>query len=490
VKILLSSICPESGTDIQLALYYLKGFLLQQAVLKQSLSAVHIRVFNEIQTPAYISNKILVLKPDVAGFSCYLWNIEKTLAVCRLLKKRAPQIVIVLGGPEVTPRPQEILEKEAAVDIVVRGEGEASFAACVDRVARNSSDFSGIRGISFRQQGKAVNNPDRPQISRLGAIPSPYLSGLADLRDRNIVDVPLETMRGCSSQCRYCFYHKNFPRVRFFPLARVEKELTRILLRRPHEVYLMDATFNAYPARAKKILKIFIRHNRGSNLHVELKAELIDEEMVKLLRKARAFNIEIGIQSTNPQTLKAINRQFDKKRFEKGIRLLNTYGLLYEIQLIDALPYQSYNDLKDSLDWLYSLHPVKVIIFRLAILPGTELRKDAKRYGIEYGRKAPYNAYQSSVMSREEVLKVERLRSAMERLYDSQVFQAALYALKEKHGLRISDILDDWIAWQSRLRGARRITPEGFNRRLHAFSAYVCRRRRISAKNLYNPGRA
>ena len=175
-----------------------------------------------------------------------------------------------------------------------------------------------------------------------------------------------------------------FPVVRFFPLSRVEKELKLILSRKPREVYLMDATFNSHPARAKKVLKLFIKYNRGSCLHVELKAELVDEEMARLLRAAQAFNIEIGIQSIHSKTLRAVNRRFNKKMFKRGIRLLNKYGLFYEIQLIDALPFQSYAALKRSLDWLYDLHPVKVAIFRLCLLPGTSLRLAARRYGIVY----------------------------------------------------------------------------------------------------------
>jgi len=232
---------------------------------------------------------------------------------------------------------------------------------------------------------------------------------LVNLKDKNIVDVPLETMRGCFSRCHYCYYHKNFPVARYFSLSRVEKELKLILSHKPHEVYLMDPTFNSNPQRAKKILKIFIRYNQGANLHVELKAELVDEEMARLLSQANAYNIEIGIQSTNPKTLKAINRRFNKEKFIKGIRYLNKFKLYYEIQLIDALPHQSYDSLMKSLDWLYSMHPAKVVIFRLAMLCGTTLRDRAVSFGIEYDHCAPYFAYKSGAMTEAEVKSIEKL---------------------------------------------------------------------------------
>lgn len=366
MKILLSTICLESGTDIQLALYYLKGYLLK---IKPS-SVVTIRVFNENQNIPAIIKKIIKHRPHLIGFSCYLWNIKKILNICLRLKEIKPGLKIVLGGPEVSPRAEEILVKEKAIDVVVRGEGEETFAELLVKLGRSkSADLSGIRGISFRKGAEIIRNPDRPPLRNVGDIPSPYLSGLVNLKDKNIVDVPLETIRGCSSRCHYCYYHKNFPVVRYFSLSRVERELKLILAHKPHEVYLMDPTFNSNPQRAKKILKIFIRYNQGANLHVELKAELVDEEMARLLSQANGYNIEIGIQSTNPKTLKAINRRFDKEKFRRGIRYLNKFKIYYEIQLIDALPHQSYGSLMKSLDWLYAMRPASVEILRLSLLP-------------------------------------------------------------------------------------------------------------------------
>jgi len=501
MKILLSSICLETGTDIQLALYYLKGYILK---LKSS-SEVTIQVFNENQNIPAIIKKILELKPHLIGFSCYLWNIKKILNICRRLKEINPGLKIVLGGPEVSPCAQDLLAKEKTIDVVVRGEGEESFAQLAAETGRTrisfkrgaaqtgririsfkrgaaqtgrsiAADLSGIRGISFRKGAEIIHNPDRPFLRNVGDIPSPYLSGLVNLKDKNIVDVPLETMRGCSFRCGYCYYHKNFPLVRYFPLSRVEKELKLILSHKPHEVYLMDATFNSNPQRAKKILKIFIRYNQGANLHVELKTELVDEEMARLLLQANSYNIEIGIQSTNPRTLKAINRTFDKERFKKGICALNKLKLYYEIQLIDVLPYQSYESLMNSLDWLYSLHPAKVVIFRLAVLAGTALREEAADFGIEYDHRPPYYAYKSNTMTEVEVKKIEKFFYAMDRLYDSQVFQKTLFAFKARAGVKISTILEDWVAWESRFKRRPADYPEFLNKKSPMFLEYLCRK--------------
>ncbi len=473
MKIVLSSICLETGTDIQLALYYLKAYLLT----KYPSADVTIRVFNEKQSSSAIVGEIAALAPDLVGFSCYLWNIGKTLRICRLLKQPFPRVKIVLGGPEVSSRAQELLEREGALDSIVRGEGEESFAELVSRLRRSpNADLSGLQGISFRSGASVIHNPPRSLLRSVGSIPSVYLSGLVDLKDKDIVDVPLETVRGCACRCHYCYYHKNFPAVRNFSLGRVERELARILAHKPHEVYLMDPTFNADPARAKRILRLFIKHNRGTNLHVELKAELVDEEMARLLSEANAYNIEIGIQSTNPRTLKAVNRGFDRRRFRKGIRLLNKFGLYYEVQLIDALPHQSYDDLKRSLDWLYSLRPAKVVIFRLNVLPGTTLRQEAERFGIEYERRAPYRAVRSDAMTGEDIRRLEKLSYAMDRLYDSQVFRKTLYAFKARAKVKISRILEDWVEWEGRFKSRPADYPAFLNRTSPLFLQYLCRK--------------
>ena len=475
MKILLSSICLETGTDIQLALYYLKGYLLKN----NSKAQVVIEVFTENQSIPAILRKILESKAQVIGFSCYLWNINKILEISRRLKKINSSVKIVLGGPEVSPRAQDLLAQEKAIDVVVRGEGEESFAQLTVQ-----KGLGRISGISFRKNKKIIHNPDRPLLRNVGRIPSPYLSGLVNLKDKNIVDVPLETMRGCFSRCHYCYYHKNFPVVRYFSLSRVEKELRHILFAKPHEVYLMDATFNSNPQRAKKVLKIFIRYNQGANLHVELKAELVDEEMARLPSQANAYNIEIGIQSTNPKTLKEINRTFDKERFKKGIRALNKLKLYYEIQLIDVLPYQGYKNLMNSLDWLYSMRPAKVVIFRLAVLAGTVLREEAADFGIEYDHCAPYYAYKSNTMTEDEVKKIEKLCYAMDRLYDSQVFQKTLFAFKKRAGVKISTILEDWVDWESRFKRRPADYPEFLNKKSPMFLEYLCRKH--SKAYLYN----
>jgi hypothetical protein len=172
-----------------------------------------------------------------------------------------------------------------------------------------------------------------------------------------------------------------------------------------------------------------------------------------------------------------MNRCFNREKFKKGIRLLNKYNLFYEIQLIDALPFQSYADLLRSLDWLYAMRPARVTIFQLAMLPGTALRERARSYGIIYDRRPPYYARKSFAMAGREVLKVGALRFAMERLYDSHVFQETFFGLKSKGEIKYSEIFEDWVRWEKRFKRRCRDYPVFLNRHSPEFLEYTCRRR-------------
>lgn len=480
MKIVLSSVSLETASDLQLALYYLKSYLLKHARPLLRSADVPVRVFSDTHTAAHIAGSILREKPELVGFSCYLWNITLTLEVCRLLKRARPGMRIVLGGPEVSPRAEALLRDELAVDIIVRGEGEVTFCRLVEAL-RSGAPLRSCAGVSFRENGRTVSAADRPNITDLSVIPSPYLTGLIDLKDKTVVDVPLETTRGCSFRCRYCYYHKNFPKLRFFPLKRVEAELKYILRHRPTEVYLMDATFNADHGRAMEILGLFKKYNRGSSLHVELMAEMVDEPMARALAEANASQIEIGLQSADAAVLAAVRRPFNQERFRRGIALLNRYGVLYEIQLIDALPLQRYEHILSALDWLYALHPCRVDVFSLCVLPGTTLAGECRGYGIVYDQRAPYRVKRTAALSAAQLKRVRLLRYALDRLYDSEVFRPTLYALKERLGIPFSSVFDAWVDWQQRLPVRLRNDAQKLNRRLPQFLAYVLRRHRRSA---------
>ncbi|MEK6732091.1 MAG: radical SAM protein, partial [Candidatus Omnitrophota bacterium] len=442
-RILLVTINSDDYFPVQLALYYLKSYLQKTSI--SNLSSVGIDIFTHDEKLDVIVKRILDKQPEIIGFSCYVWNIEKILEVARLLKDRGHSLKIILGGPEVSPwsRSKELLEQEKSIDIIVRGEGEETFAELTESLFYQKIELSAIKGISYRTESSICINPARPLMDELDRIPSPYLEGLIDIKKEGTV--PIETMRGCAYRCHYCYYHKDFKGLRYFSLDRVESEFKFILEKEPYEVYIMDPTFNADYRRAKEILRIFIRHSKGSKLHVELRAESLDKEMVELLYEANTGFIEIGIQSVNTKALKLVNRTLVKKMFKKNISLLNKKKIFYQIQLIDGLPGHSYADIKKSLDWLYSLHPSQVRIMKLMVLHGTYLRQNAKTLGIKFDSMPPYFVYKTETMTYKDLKRITKLRQAMKILYDRGLLRLSMYVLKKKLKINFSDIFEGWI---------------------------------------------
>ncbi len=460
-NVLLTTVSPED-VDIQLALYYLKAYFIKHSPLTKSAS-IDILSFSYNEKIEIMISRIKERKPRIIGFSCYVWNITKILKIAGAVKKGAPYMKIVLGGPEVSPRAYSLVKRYKFIDAVVIGEGERTFNDLLGHWLTNRADISDINGIAYRQKGKVLLTPKREQISDLDEIPSPYLEKVVDekLIKGYHPYIPMETMRGCAYRCHYCYYHKNFEKLSYFSLERVERELKYLLKRKSKGIYLMDPTFNTNKKRAKEILRIFIKYNKKTSLHIELRAELLDKEMVELLHAAAADFIEIGIQSINKKTLRLINRSFEPDRFRRNILLLNKKRLPYEIQLIDGLPADNYESLKKAVDWLFALKPSAIKIMRFMLLPGTYLRQNASHFGIRYDRKPPYHSIESDTFSAGDLRKTQRLRDAIGALYISGLLQKSIYPLAEKLGIDFSEIFEEWNRWtEGRPRNRARLLRE------------------------------
>lgn len=446
---LLTTIGPKgSGVPgLQLALYYLKAYFVKYS-RKQNLASIDTLTFPFNENTKTIISRIKEKKPHIISFSCYVWNILKTLEVAKIIKKTTPGVKIVFGGSEVSPRACRLMNAHSFIDAIVIGEGERAFKELLERWLSGKTDISDIKGIACRKNGKTVLTGIREPMANLDEVPSPYLEKIIDDKAmKSAGTIPTETMRGCPYRCYFCYYHKDFGKVDYFSLERVEKELKFLLSKTPRHIYFMDPTFNVNKERAKKILRIFIKYNKKTTLHVELKAEFLDREMIDLLYKAKTNFIEIGIQSTNKKTLKLINRHLEPDKFRENILLLNKRGLPYEIQLIDGLPGDNYKTLEKAIDWLFPLKPRLIKIMRFMLLPGTYLRDNAARLGIKYGRRAPYHSIESDTFSREDLKKTTKLRQAMYAVYDSALLRKTLYPLTRKLGIEFSEVLGEWNRW-------------------------------------------
>jgi radical SAM superfamily enzyme YgiQ (UPF0313 family) len=422
-----------------LALLYLKAYLVEAMAYR--FDDVTIREFPGDAQAEDVASQILAGQPDVVGLSCYVWNIKTLMAVSRRIKEVQPDIKIVLGGPEVGPLATKVLRTHPYIDIVVKSEGEIPFSQIVE-ASGNGGDYSSVRGIAFRRGGEIFETENAPILKDLNHIPSPHLIRYGEHKGRIIC---LETQRGCVFKCNFCFYNKDLSiRNRRFDLARVKDEIFFWLQQEVDEIYLMDPVFNLNAARAKEICRFVAQHNhRKVRFHTEVWAEFIDEEMAQLFKEGNFTFLEVGLQTTDDNVLAAVERRLKLKQFIEGISHLKKFDLRFELQLIYGLPGETRASFKRSLDFAASLEPPRLEVFPLMVLPGTELWIKAEILKLNFDPEPPYRIKSHPSMSVSDVNYGDKIVQALTYPGNSLAFRL----LCKKSGLKFSDILDEWIAW-------------------------------------------
>lgn len=360
------------------------------------------------------------------AFSCYIWNISFVLDVCRILKAAAPECSILLGGPEVSYDAAAVLEAYPFIDFVLCGEGERSLPAFL-----SGAPYEAVDGLAYRKDGQAVTNP--PQvIENLDILPRLYTKEeLAQLTHKIIY---YETSRGCPFRCSYCLSSTSHG-VRFFSLARVLEDLQLFMDCGVPLVKLVDRTFNIDRARTKQILRYILSHNKSTCFHFEVAADILDEETIALLANAPKgmFQLEIGVQSTNADTLAAIDRKTDFTQLRKTVAALQQNKNMHiHLDLIAGLPYEDYARFTQSFDDVFALRPDMLQLGFLKLLKGTKIRREADKYGYRFTPQPPYEVLSNRFISYAQLLRLEGVEDMVERYYNSGAFEKALeYALGE-----------------------------------------------------------
>jgi radical SAM superfamily enzyme YgiQ (UPF0313 family) len=356
-------------------------------------------------------------KPDIIGFSCYCWNINKVLETMRIVKTIYPNVKIVLGGPEVGPISSKYLKENPFIDVIVKEEGEVTFAELL-KYYLGKGRLEQIQGISYRANGQVFENPDRPLIEELGEIPSPYLEGILIPRDKVTY---IETFRGCIFRCSYCFEGKNFPRPRFFPEDRVKREI-EFIMSHPEikSFHFVDPIFNLKKERLQKIAEMLSASNRFETelRTVEIIAEFVDEETIDLFKKANVKSVETGPQTVNKDTLKNVNRYFDEEKFRRGIRLLEDNGIEVLTDLIIGLPGDTFLKFVKSVKTLISMGPTTIVFSILHVLPGTTLYQQSNAFGIKFDDKAPHLILDTPAFPYEEIDKAVVMAHSLDKEYN------------------------------------------------------------------------
>jgi hypothetical protein len=346
---------------------------------------------------------ILTRRPWLVGFTCYLWNIDRTLWIAQRLKDRRPDLRVVLGGPEVTADNAWVLS-HPAVDYAVIGEGEQTFADLLLALVGDPTPPVAIDGLFVP---RALTLPRfRKPLPKLDTISSPYLAGILDAADEQML--LLETIRGCVFKCKFCYYPKSYDGLYFLSKEKIVANLRHAAERGAREVVLLDPTLNQRKDFAE-FLRLLARCNpdRQFTYFGELRGEGINTQTARLLREANFTEVEIGLQSTDPHAQELMDRKNNLKAFERGARAMLDQGIKVKVDLIIGLPGDTVDSVRRGMHYLrdsglYS----DVQVFNLAVLPGTAFRQEAQQLGLTFQPRPPYYVLRTPTLGRTDMFQL------------------------------------------------------------------------------------
>ena len=368
-------------------------------------------------------------KPDVIGFSCYIWNIRMIEELLEELPKIMPRVPIWVGGPEVTYRAAEFLEQHPSVQGVMVGEGEATFLEVLRYYLEEPISLSQIAGIVYRdEKGRIIQNEPR-ELTNLDRLPFLY-HNLEPFTNRIIY---YETGRGCPYRCSYCLSSID-KTVRLRSFSVVREELQFFLDHQVTQVKFVDRTFNCNRKHAMDIWQYLIEHDNGvTNFHFEIEADILSEEELVLLAKARPglFQMEIGVQTANPETLHEIRRTARLDRIEHAVAQLKRAGNIHvHLDLIAGLPFEDYESFGHSFDTVYAMEPEQLQLGFLKVLWGSYMQEKAKDYELKYLTTSPYEVLSTKWLSYGDVVRLKRVEEMVELYYNSNQFTTTLPLLE------------------------------------------------------------
>lgn len=370
----------------------------------------------------FIAEELFRKQPDVVLFSCYIWNVEMLRQLCPILKKIMPDCVIGFGGPEVSYESETFLGENPAVDFVMRGEGELVFTKYLEHLdAGNPATLGEIESLTYRQNGEIFSTPQMHPMD-LALLPFPYEDDFSDVQNQIIY---YESSRGCPYHCGYCLSSVENG-VRFVPLDKVLPDLQKFLDKNVPQVKFIDRTFNCKKSHAMAIWKYLHEHDNGvTNFHFEITADLIDQETIDFLKTVRKglFQFEIGVQSTNPQTIRAINRNVDFAALSEIVQQIKDGGNIHQhLDLIAGLPYEDYDSFRRSFNDVYALHPEQLQLGFLKVLKGSMLHQKQKEFEIVYHDTAPYEVLTTHELPYADTLRLKYVEEMVETYYNSGRF--------------------------------------------------------------------
>ena len=417
-----------------LAVYSLRAAALAAAPAsdKHEPFSVELAEFTINHRTEEILRDIFLRKPDVLLFSCYIWNIVYVRELAENCKKIMPEVPVWLGGPEVSYDAEKFLRENPAADGILCGEGEETFRLLAECYAAGQADtehLAEIPGLVFREPVESaarlirVNTP--APLPDLSALPFPY-GELAEFENRIIY---YESSRGCPFSCSYCLSSIE-KSVRFRDIEKVCRELQFFLDRRVPQVKFVDRTFNCRKSHAMAVWSYILEHDNGiTNFHFEIEAELLDEEELALLERMRPglVQLEIGVQSANRETLKAVRRSTDLEQLRSVVeRIRDGKNIHQHLDLIAGLPFEDYESFGHSFDQVFALKPEQLQLGFLKVLKGAPMYEEARKYGIAYRSQPPYEVLFTPWLPFSDILRLKMIEEMVEIYYNSHQFGMTL----------------------------------------------------------------
>ena len=387
-----------------------------------------------LQTESILSD-IYRKKPDAVAFSCYIWNWRMVRELTVELGKVLPEVPIWLGGPEVSFDAEQILEEISAVSGIMAGEGEQTFTELLEYYAKkedgsgNRKGLESIDGIVYRKEGKVFKTGARKPAD-ISALPFLY-NNMENFQNRIIY---YESSRGCPFRCSYCLSSIDRS-VRLRDMKIVKTELQFFLDHKVAQVKFIDRTFNCNREHAQAVWRYILDHDNGiTNFHFEIAADLLNEDELALLSEMRPglVQLEIGVQSANPDTLREINRYTDMERLREAVRrILMARNVHVHLDLIAGLPFEDYDSFGRSFNEVYGMRAQQLQLGFLKVLKGSPMYERAGSYGINYTSLPPYEVLYSRWISYEEICRLKKIEEMVELYYNSGQFAHTLPVLEQ-----------------------------------------------------------
>ena len=423
MKILLVA-CNAKYIHSNLAVYDLQAYASDYA------DHIVLKEYTINQQKDDIMRDIYLEHPDVVCVSCYIWNLSFVKELMADLIKILPGADFWAGGPEVSYDAEKFLTENSEFKGVMVGEGEETFKELAGYyVEKNPQDLKDMTGICYRDGDQIIHNGWR-QIMDLSSIPFIY-KDLSEFKNRIIY---YESSRGCPFSCSYCLSSID-KKLRFRDTETVKKELQFFIDNKVPQVKFVDRTFNCKHDHAMAIWKYINEHDNGvTNFHFEISADLLREEELQEMSTMRPglIQLEIGVQSTNPDTIKAIHRTMNFEKLKGIVDRIHSFGNIHQhLDLIAGLPYEDYDSFRHSFNDVYALKPQQLQLGFLKVLKGSHMMEMCREYGIVYKTQEPYEVLSTKWLDYDHVLKLKTVENMVEVYYNSGQFQNTLEYLEK-----------------------------------------------------------